>query len=543
MKVSSLLTASAFAAGAVAQAFEDVDFNVTEALLQNHFDVTLAPELLEFVNNGQLGSKRSLPEPCATACKSLKAVYGSSKLISQGTTEYTAFQAAYWSNQQASVSPRCVFKPSEPIEVSSTVLISRLTQCPFAVRGGTHASFAGASSIEGGITLSMENLNQIKVSSDKKTVDVGPGNRWASTYQALENHGLAVVGGRMSPVGVPGLVLGGGFSFFSNKLGWACDNVAAFEVVTASGRIITANATLFPDLYWALRGGGNNFGIVTNFKLYAFEQGKMWGGQRIYAENQFEKVKDAIFKFGNETSSTDTDAAQIVSFAAIPRLGNVAITQLHYAKPVASAPIFSDFNVIPAISDNTDVRLLSELAILMNEGSHDTGLRQVMWDVTFKLDRGIFDFLTATFFAAVPSLSDVEGLFAAISIQAITEGQLTGMQRNGGNALGLKPEKGPFFIMNMGSSWTNPTDDSRLYKFLNDITETVKAYAKSKGIDNDFVYLNYASEFQDPIASYGADNVERLRAISRKYDPGQVFQRLQPGGFKLSGGPPNQSEP
>jgi FAD/FMN-containing dehydrogenase len=192
------------------------------------------------------------------------------------------------------------------------VLVSRLTQCPFAVKGGSHAAFAGASSIEGGITVSMENLNQMNVSSDKKTVDIGPGNRWASTYQTLEKHSLGVVGGRMAPVGVPGLILGGGISFFSNKLGWACDNVASYEVVTASGAIINASPNAFPDLYWALRGGGNNFGIVTNFKLNAFPLGKMWGGQRIYTENNFAAVKDAIFKFGSGGSATDTDAAQIV---------------------------------------------------------------------------------------------------------------------------------------------------------------------------------------------------------------------------------------
>jgi len=117
---------------------------------------------------------------------------------------------------------------------------------------------------------------------------------------------------KMSPVGVPGLVLGGGISFFSNKLGWACDNVASYEVVTASGLVVTASPTQFPDLYWALRGGGGNFGIVTNFKLNAFPLGLMWGGQRIYTENNFPAVLDAIHSFATTGSSKDTDAAQIV---------------------------------------------------------------------------------------------------------------------------------------------------------------------------------------------------------------------------------------
>ena len=116
----------------------------------------------------------------------------------------------------------------------------------------------------------------------------------------------------MAPVGVPGLVLGGGISFFSNKVGWACDNVAAYEVVTASGLVVTASPTTFPDLYWALRGGGGNFGIVTNFKLDAFPLGQMWGGQRIFTENNFTGVLDALYNFAITGSSKDTDAAEIV---------------------------------------------------------------------------------------------------------------------------------------------------------------------------------------------------------------------------------------
>lgn len=116
----------------------------------------------------------------------------------------------------------------------------------------------------------------------------------------------------MAPVGVPGLILGGGISHFSNKLGWACDNVASYEVVTASGIPITVSATSYSDLYWALRGGGNNFGVVTNFKLNAFPQGNLWGGQRIYLEDQFTGILNAINEFAINGSPTDLDAAQIV---------------------------------------------------------------------------------------------------------------------------------------------------------------------------------------------------------------------------------------
>ncbi|KAF1848040.1 FAD-binding domain-containing protein [Cucurbitaria berberidis CBS 394.84] len=537
MKASSFFAIGALTAGVFAQEgiFETADFNITEALIVNGVNVSAIPELDSLV-------ERSLFSGCSIACSALSTIYGSTKLLSEGTSTYDAFTSGYWSAQQGTVNPRCVFKPTTPIEVSSLVLLSRLTQCPFAVKGGGHAAFAGASSIDGGITVSMETFKKVTVSSDKKTADIGPGNRWVDVYTTLEKSSVGVVGGRMAPVGVPGLLLGGGISFFSNKLGWACDNIASYEVVTASGIVVTASATSFPDLYWALRGGGNNFGIVTNFKLNAFPLGKMWGGQRIYTENNFPAVLDAIYKFATVTSSQDTDAAQIVSFGSIAQLGKIAIVQMHYAQPVSNASVFNDFNAIQHVQSNTAVSSLADLTIKMNEGAAD-GLRQTQWDVSFKVNRDLFTFLINTFYTLLPDVQNLPGAFPTISIQAITAGQLKGMQKNGGNALGLDAAKGPYFIMNMSSRWKNAADDAAILKFFSTIIKQVKAEAQKKGLDNAYIYMNYASQFEDPIASYGAGNVGRLKQVSARYDPAGVFQNLHPGHFKLVKGPPNPNMP
>ncbi|KAI4650521.1 hypothetical protein J4E93_002877 [Alternaria ventricosa] len=518
--------------------FEPADFNITEALISNGVNVSAIPELSGLV-------ERSASSGCSIACSSLKLIYGGDKLLSEETSAYDAFTGSYWSIQQGTVNPRCVFKPSNTIEVSSLVLLSRLTQCPFAVKGGGHAAFAGASSIDGGITVSMERFNQVAVSNDKKYANVGAGTRWVDVYKGVEKSGVSVVGGRMAPVGVPGLILGGGISFFSNKLGWACDNVASYEVVTASGLGVTASPTQFADLYWALRGGGNNFGIVTNFKLNAFPLGKMWGGQRIFTENNFPAVLDAIYKFATVGSSKDTDAAEIVSFGNYPGMGKIAIVQTHYAQPIANASVFDDINALTPVMDDTGIGYLSDLTIKMNGGSpNDTlGSLQTQWDATFKVDRELFSFLVNTFYSLIPDVQDLQGAFPTISIQAITEGQLKGMQKNGGNALGLTPAKGPIFIMNMSASFANAADEATILKFLSTIIKKVKAEAKAKGVDNDYIYMNYASQFMDPIASYGAANVERLVGVSKKYDPAQVFQNLHPGHFKLSKGAPNPNMP
>ncbi|KAF2641900.1 FAD-binding domain-containing protein [Massarina eburnea CBS 473.64] len=533
MRATFVVLLSALLAGGLAQsdaeAFEPANFNVSAALLDIGVHVSAIPELAGLENRSSLSA-------CEIACASLQTIDGLGEVLTQGLPAYVNFTGSYWSAFQGEVSPYCVFKPNTALEISVQILISRLTQCSFAVKGGGHGAFAGSSSIEGGITVSLENLDQISVSSDKTIASVGPGNRWINVYQALEKEGVAVVGGRVSTVGVPGLTLGGGISFFSNKYGWACDNVDSYEVVTASGTIINASAKSRPDLYWALRGGGGNFGVVTKFNFNAFAQGSMWGGARILSNDSFPAALDAIYSFATKGSSQDPDAAQIISFGYDASFGPLASVQLDYTKPVANASVFDEFNKITAVKSSTGIHTLSELTVMLNEGIAD-GVRDTYWDVTFKVDRDLFTFLVDTFYNLLPNIADAVGLLPTISIQAITVPQLTQMQRNGGNALGLDPTSGPLFIMNMGTNWDNPSDDARILKFHADVMNTVKVEAKKKGLDNDFIYMNYASQFQDPIGSYGTVNQEKLSAISKKYDPQQVFSKLNPGYFKLQGVP------
>lgn len=292
-----------------------------------------------------------------------------------------------------------------------------------------------------------------------------------------------------------------------------------------------------------MRGGGNNFGIVTNFKLNAFPLDNMWGGQRIYLENSFSPVLDAIHEFAVTGSPTDLDAAQIVTFATIPGLGKSVFANLHYAKPDANAPVFASWNNITAIQDTTGLRKMSGMAELLNEGAPAPGAFQTWWGITLKMDRGLLQFIIDTFFAQEATVADVERLLLVAAIQPITQGAMNGMQKNGGNALGLDPKNGPYFILNFSAAWTKKEDEPKFQKVLSDIVTMVKAEAKRRGLDNSLVYMNYASEYQDPLGSYGPANKQRLIDVSKKYDPAQVFQYLQPGGFKLVTGAPKSNLP
>jgi hypothetical protein len=130
-----------------------------------------------------------------------------------------------------------------------------------------------------------------------------------------------------------------------------------------------------------------------------------------------------------------------------------------------------------------------------------------------------------------------------MAVQPITKSAAKAMQKNGGNALGIDPENGPYFVLNFNAAWNNKEDEAKFHTVIANIINLVKAEAQRRNLDNDFVYLNYASEYQDPIGSYGLKNKQRLMEISKRYDPKQVFQYLQPGGFKLVKGAPNGNTP
>jgi FAD/FMN-containing dehydrogenase len=393
----------------------------------------------------------------------------------------------------------------------------------------------GGSNVEGGITISFEKLSKITLAADKKTASFQPGHTWYDIYTALEKDNAAVIGGRVSSVGVGGLTLGGGISYFSSQYGLACDNVLSYEVVTASGIIINVSQTSFPDLYWALRGGGNNFGIVTQFNVQAIPQGQMWGGMRTYLESAFPALIKAYVNLG-KSAKKDGKAHQILSFAfsGVP----IANVELEYADPTPNATVLAEYNAISgAVQDQTGVKSLAQLTSALAGSATGAGLRQAFWTWSAKLDEDLATTIKDTFFEEVKAITDAANLTAAISFQVITEPILEKTTVRGGNALGLSAADGPLMNLLIALRWSDTADDSRLNKFAATVKDRAVAAAKAAGKHEDYLYMNYASPWQDPVAGYGAANKAKLQQISKKYDPTGVFEKLQPGYFKLGGAP------
>ncbi|RMZ70392.1 fad binding domain-containing [Pyrenophora seminiperda CCB06] len=502
---------------------EPPHLNITTTLLGNGIPASIIPK----------------SQGCADACEALKRIFGDDKVETQSESAYSAFVGAFWSRQQREIAPKCVFKPEKASDVSTVVLIARLTQCKFAAKSGGHSAVPGGSNIQDGITISFERMNQTVVSNDKKSVSFQPGQVWYDVYTKLDKDNLAIIGGRVSDVGVGGLTLGGGISFFSSMYGLACDNVISYELVTASGQIINVSKTSYPDLFWALRGGGNNFGLVTKFTVNAIPRAStMWGGSRTYASPSFPSLIKAYYNLGM-SAKKDPKAHQILSFGwGGPQVGGVSQLELEYADPNANAPVLAEYNAIPgAFLDGTKINTLANLTTALGGPTTTIGLRQSFWTWSAKLDADLATTIKDIFYEELPNILNVTNVLPALSFQVITEPIIEQTQKNGGNPLGLDPKNGPLLLAFIPVSYSDAANDDKIYKFSATVKARSVAAAKAKGIHNDYLYMNYGSAFQDPVAGYGSANKARLVAVSQKYDPTGVFEKLQPGYFKLAGAP------
>ena len=168
--------------------------------------------------------------------------------------------------------PGLIARATGPADVAAAIAAARAQGLEVSVKGGGH-SVAGRALTDGGLMIDLSGLKAIDVDADARTVTAGPGVIWGELNEATQAHGLAVTGGVISTTGIAGLTLGGGLGWLMPKYGLALDNLLSAEVVLADGRVLTASADENADLFWGLRGGGGNFGVVTSFTYGLHEVG------------------------------------------------------------------------------------------------------------------------------------------------------------------------------------------------------------------------------------------------------------------------------
>ncbi|KAL9597728.1 MAG: hypothetical protein Q9179_004166 [Wetmoreana sp. 5 TL-2023] len=324
-------------------------------------------------------------------------------------------------------------------------------------------------------------------------------------------------------------------SYFAPRYGFVCDQVDNFEVVLASGKVVKANAGENPDLWFALKGGSNNFGVVTRFDLKTFSQGKIWGGTVV---NPINTLPAQISAFSNFTNATnyDTSASIINTYGYLGSVGSWFVTNLLvYTKPEIDPAVLRPFTDIePQIASTMRLTNLTD-ATSEEVKATPYGLRQLFLTRTYGNDPA---FLTDVFNIANRTLETFKhttGLVYNLVYQPLPTSITSHAANSGGNALGLNPADGPQVLALQTIQWANEADDELINNAARDIWVQADALAQRKGLMRKWIYLNYANQDQDPIGSYGEGNVEKLRAASRKFDPNGLFQRSVPGGFKLFG--------
>ncbi|KAG8714538.1 hypothetical protein FRC11_008093 [Ceratobasidium sp. 423] len=248
---------------------------------------------------------------------------------------------SHWASS-SSQNSACVVEPASPEDVSTILKIVANTSTPFGIRSGGHATNPGFSSTPG-VQIALFRFNGVTyhpapaaADGSVGTVEIGSGLVWDTVYAALEPYGVNVVGGRVTGVGVSGFALGGGYSWLSNQYGLTIDTVTAFEVVLPNGTITTATETTNPDLFFGLKGGFNNFGIVTKFTLLAFPQGRIWGGLQTFTASNLDKVNNATADFIAKVA--DPKAAIITTY-------NFLLGQTWGSQAVLKAGAFISYDV------------------------------------------------------------------------------------------------------------------------------------------------------------------------------------------------------
>ncbi|KAH8658068.1 FAD binding domain-containing protein [Xylariales sp. PMI_506] len=470
---------------------------------------------------------------CQQACE-LLSIIRPGTVHHHGTAGYNRAQLGFWSQTQRELRPRCIYQPRSPQDVSLATVVLRGARCPFAVKSGGHGKFGGESTVDDGITIDLAYLDRLEVSEDARRVVLGPGLRWLDVYSSLETMGIIVAGGRDADVGVGGFLLGGGISFHSSQYGFGVDTVQSFEVVLANGTITTASPESNPDLYKALRGGGSNFAIVVSFTLEAVPYRGMWGGKVWVDYSQTDRLLAAFMSYGR-LSDEDPKSSLILNFAL--RDGAwIWSNDVEYCDPVVGGgAALREIVAIPSILDESTLTSISNLTLGLAKSTW-RGRRNSYWALATKFDERILRYFVDTWITAMNAIrGGMTGFEPTFNLQVITPGMRRGFAKNGGNLLGLAGSEEPLILYNPTPRWTEANQDDTIYEAVSGVIHKVKTEAVRLGQDHDYLYMNYASQFQDPLASYGEEMQAFIQGVVEKYDPEQFFQNLQPGSFKVGG--------
>jgi FAD/FMN-containing dehydrogenase len=439
------------------------------------------------------------------------------ELLAPGDEGYDAARTVF--NAMIDRRPALIARCTNPEDVIQAVNFARERELLVSVRCSGH-NVVGYAVCDDGLVIDLSRMKEILVDPTAHTVRAGAGLNWGELNDALQPHGLAATGGFVSITGVSGLTLGGGLGWLVRKYGLALDNLLSAQIVLADGRLVTASMSENDDLFWAIRGGGGNFGIVTSFEFRVHPVGTVLAGIVLHPAAA---AAGALRRWRElETTSPEecTQGALLFHFpddpTGPPPLRGAALLGLGgvYAGPVADAeralrPLREYGPPIGDLFQPTPYNAAQRMAdFVWPPGLH------CYWKSSFleRLNDDAIDVIVDCF-AKVPSRHTVMVV-----------------EHNGDGAMDRIPEaatafghRGWPYNLVVTSAWSDPADTDRNIAWTRDFFEAMTPFTAKAA------YVNYLGDGspEDLRAAYGAVKLARLAAMKMKYDPTNLFRMNQ----------------
>ncbi len=415
--------------------------------------------------------------------------------------------------------PALIARCSCTEDVVAAVNLAREQSLPLAVHGGGHG-VTGASMCDAGVVIDLRGMKSIEVDPKAKIARAAAGLNWGEFDAATQAHGLASTGGRVTTTGVSGLALGSGSGWLERKFGFVCDNLVQAEVVTADGRVVTASEQENPDLFWGIRGGGGNFGVVTEFQLRLHELGPIvLGGMLVYTPDRGRDLlrfyrdfmRDAPDEVGSGLAFISAPPEEFVPKEAWgqPMIGIVCC----YAGPVeAGEAAFKPLREFgPPLMD-------------MMQPMPYTAVQQLLDGANPK---GRLNYWTAEFLDELPDKAiDAMVEIATQPVSVFSQMLLL----PGGGAIARVDEDATAFGQRTApwnthflSMWEDPAETEKNIAYTREVAATMKPWTTGRA------YLNFiGDEGEGRVeAAFGPERFKRLRELKKKWDPQNLFSRNQ----------------
>ncbi|KAK7020330.1 Fad binding domain-containing protein [Favolaschia claudopus] len=497
---------------------------------------TLADELSDLLQSSIWleQNKTDASEVARHCCHVLNSTLPS-QVFFPDSAEYRAQQASYYSFEQSDLEPTCRVSPHSAIDVSAIVSLATQYDCTFAVRSGGHMISQGFSNVDAaGFTIDLQKMNSVSLLDGGSVVSFGSGCRWHEVYSALTPRNLTTVGGRASDVGVSGFLLGGGISALSLAHGFGSSNIVNYQVVLADGTIHDVNGQTLPDLYWALKYGSTNFGIVTRFDMTTYPLSDVWAGTLLFDISRGPAILQAHVEFTAKLSE-DPMGLNVVGLAWEPtQKAYIVWSPNIYLAPTPFPPLYSDIEpLVPHAF--LDTMRVTDLASITDEfQAMAPGSGRVQWfTLTLKADATLlWDIHLKGVEIFEPYLHRSGFTWAAV-FQPLNRGFAAASERNGGNPSGISSEDGDLVVALGMALWSDREDDEVLQAKTHELWRWAENTARERGLLHPFIYMNYASKLQDVMGSIGPKNLGRMRGIKERYDPSNRFGLYWKGGYKL----------